>query len=272
MCELLGMNSNVPTDICFSFKGFQARGGGTDVHADGWGIAFFEERGVRIFHDPKPSCQSPLAQLVSTYPIQSTNVIAHIRKATKGGPRLENTHPFQRELWGRHWVFAHNGHLATFAPVLSGRFLPVGTTDSELAFCWILQKLYEEFGEHAPDEDLLFDCLKKFAVELTEYGQMNFILSNGDCLFAHCSTRLSYLVRCAPFAKAHLKDEDYTVDFSTVMSPSDCTVLIATTPLTDNESWIGIPSGSLLCFKDGKIMACAQTLAGKANPLTGNCG
>ena len=41
MCQLLGMNCNVPTDICFSFTGFQARGGATDVHADGWGIAFF---------------------------------------------------------------------------------------------------------------------------------------------------------------------------------------------------------------------------------------
>ena len=48
MCQLLGMNCNTPTDICFSFAGFQARGGLTDVHGDGWGIAFFEGRGVRV--------------------------------------------------------------------------------------------------------------------------------------------------------------------------------------------------------------------------------
>ncbi|MDB9422381.1 class II glutamine amidotransferase [Microcystis aeruginosa CS-563/04] len=36
------MNCNVPTDICFSFEGFCARGGKTDEHRDGWGIAFFE--------------------------------------------------------------------------------------------------------------------------------------------------------------------------------------------------------------------------------------
>ena len=42
MCQLLGMNCNVPTDICFSFEGFRTRGGLTDVHQDGWGIAFFE--------------------------------------------------------------------------------------------------------------------------------------------------------------------------------------------------------------------------------------
>ncbi|BAY11041.1 glutamine amidotransferase class-II [Calothrix sp. NIES-2098] len=43
MCQLLGMNCNTPTDICFSFEGFSARGGKTDDHSDGWGIAFFEE-------------------------------------------------------------------------------------------------------------------------------------------------------------------------------------------------------------------------------------
>ncbi|MFM8005787.1 MAG: class II glutamine amidotransferase, partial [Dolichospermum sp.] len=51
MCQLLGMNCNVPTDICFSFEGFSARGGKTDEHSDGWGIAFFEGKGCRIFLD-----------------------------------------------------------------------------------------------------------------------------------------------------------------------------------------------------------------------------
>ena len=89
MCQLLGMNCNVPTDICFSFAGFRARGGLTDHHRDGWGIAFFEGRGVRVFLDPAPSAHSPVAELVNRYPIRSLNVIAHIRKATQGDIRLK---------------------------------------------------------------------------------------------------------------------------------------------------------------------------------------
>ncbi|HSQ03512.1 MAG TPA: class II glutamine amidotransferase, partial [Burkholderiales bacterium] len=116
MCQLLGMNCNVPTDICFSFEGFSRRGGETDHHSDGWGIAFFEHTGCRMFLDDKPSATSPIAQLVKNYPIHSINVIAHIRKATCGRVALENTHPFQRELWGQYWVFAHNGTLKDFAP------------------------------------------------------------------------------------------------------------------------------------------------------------
>src|SRR5712691_6185672 len=99
MCQLLGMNCNVPTDICFSFTGFHRRGGETDNHADGWGVAFFEDRGCRLFLDTKPAVHSPVADLVRNYPIHSKNVIAHIRRATQGVVSLENTHPFVRELW-----------------------------------------------------------------------------------------------------------------------------------------------------------------------------
>ena len=116
MCQLLGMNCNTPTDIVFSFEGFRLRGGLTDRHADGFGIGFFENKGVRMFHDDKPSASSPVADLVKTYQIKSTNVIAHIRKATQGSVGLANTHPFIRETWGEYWLFAHNGHLCGFQP------------------------------------------------------------------------------------------------------------------------------------------------------------
>ena len=64
MCQLLGMNCNTPTDIIFSFEGFSKRGGLTDHHTDGFGIGFFEGRGMRLFLDNHPSAQSPVAELV----------------------------------------------------------------------------------------------------------------------------------------------------------------------------------------------------------------
>lgn len=116
MCELLGMSANVPTDIVFSFTGLMQRGGRTGPHRDGWGIAFYEGRGLRLFQDPAASSESEVAQLVQRYPIKSEVVIGHIRQANVGKVCLSNTHPFVRELWGRNWCFAHNGQLADFAP------------------------------------------------------------------------------------------------------------------------------------------------------------
>src|SRR5437588_12950069 len=94
LCELLGMNANVPTDICFSFAGRMRRGGESGRHADGWGIAFYEGKGCRTFHDPQPSAQSEIARFLRGYAIKSRIVICHIRRANRGRMALENTHPF----------------------------------------------------------------------------------------------------------------------------------------------------------------------------------
>jgi predicted glutamine amidotransferase len=260
MCQLLGMNCNTPTDICFSFEGFRTRGGGTDVHRDGWGIAFFESRGCRVFIDVQPSADSPVAELVRHYPIRSTNVIAHIRKATQGIVALENTHPFMRELWGRYWIFAHNGNLKEFAPVLDGSFAPVGNTDSERAFCLILQSLRKAFPAGLPARDALFAKLRETATAIARYGEFNFLLSNGDFLFAHCASNLSYVARKAPFSVAHLKDQDISVDFSELTSQNDRVAVIATQPLTDNELWTAIAPQTLALFVDGELAETASTL------------
>jgi predicted glutamine amidotransferase len=265
MCQLLGMNCNTPTDICFSFTGFQKRGGGTDIHADGWGIAFFEGKGVRLFLDHQPSVQSSIAELVRNFPIHSLNVIAHIRKATQGAVSLENTHPFVREMWGRNWVFAHNGNLPQFQPLLDGDFLPVGSTDSELIFCWLLQSLRQRFGDAPQSRDTLFTALHELTYPLAGMGIFNYLLSNGDCLFAHSSTELSYIIRHAPFDVAHLKDEDVMVDFSRVTTPNDRVAIIATQPLTDNEPWMTMKPGTLWMFHDGGVVTQLETQSGPVN-------
>ncbi|RJF97461.1 class II glutamine amidotransferase [Noviherbaspirillum saxi] len=251
MCQLLGMNCNVPTDIVFSFTGFATRGGRTDVHNDGWGIAFFEGAGVRHFVDHEAAMASPIADLIKRWPIKSKNVIAHIRKATQGRVALENCHPFVRELWGRYWVFAHNGDLKQYAPSLTGAFRPVGNTDSELAFCFLLQELRRRFGDSAPSLADLSAALRELVAEIAAHGPFNMMLSDGSALFAHCSTNLHYIVRQYPFTTAALSDEEMTVDFSEVTTPQDRVAIIVTAPLTNNEIWTQFASGEMKVFVDG---------------------
>jgi len=263
MCQLLGMNCNVPTDIVFSFTGFHHRGGRTDKHADGWGIAFYEGAGCRLFIDTKPAAESPIAELVRTYPIHSLNVIAHIRKATVGRVALENTHPFMREMWGKYWTFAHNGTLKNYPPRFDAgdcrRYTPVGGTDSEYGFCDLLERLRQRFPLGCNDDRVLHDALLEAVVELRAHGDLNFLLSNGEVLFAHCATKLAYLVRQAPFSRAHLVDEDYEVDFSHRTTPKDRVAVIATLPLTDNEAWTVIEPGTLMMFRDGAPVVFAAS-------------
>ena len=254
MCQLLGMNCNVPTDICFSFQGFSMRGGITDTHKDGWGIGFFEGNGCRIFLDSKSTVESPLAEFIKKYPIHSLNVIAHIRRATQGAVALANCHPFVREIWGQYWLFAHNGDLQGFYPKLDSQFRPVGTTDSERAFCYILENLRTEFSAAPLDNLRLYPLLKQMGEELSKFGRFNFLLSNGELLYAHCYDNLYYIIRKAPFTTAHLVDEDITVDFNALAGPEDKIAVIATHPLTDNEEWTQMQPGELIAFHMGEAV------------------
>lgn len=254
MCQLLGMNCAAPTDVTFSFTGFAARGGVTDHHADGFGIAFFEDKACRLFIDHQACATSPIAELVKKYPIKSKNTIAHIRKATQGHIMLENCHPFQRELWGRHWIFAHNGDLRDYTPVPSGAYLPVGTTDSELAFCTIMQHLRQRFPGVQPSLNEIFGALAQITRDITQHGVFNFLMSNGQALFVHCSTHLYYIVRSWPFSTAHLVDADVSIDFAQHTTPEDRVAVVATQPLTDNETWIRFVPGDLAMFQAGKLM------------------
>ena len=272
MCQLLGMNSRLPASLTLSFTGFSQRGGCTDHHSDGWGIAFFESEGnlpgkaARHFVDKESAATSPIAKMLKSYPIKSHNVVAHVRKATVGAVTLENCHPFTRELWGRYWVFAHNGDLKEFQPPLHGSFKPVGSTDSELAFCWLLQELNKSHVT-VPSVEELTNTLSELVPQIARHGTFNFLLSNGQALWAHASTKLCYVSRQHPFPEVQLKDEDVTVDLSDLNGPEDRQVIVVTEPLTTNEAWVAMESGELQAFVEGRPVVravCKTTLTAAA--------
>lgn len=254
MCELLGMSANVPTDICFSFAGLMQRGGNTGPHTDGWGITFYEGKGCRTFRDPQPSSESKIAQLVKEYPIKSKAVISHIRQANRGIVSLENTHPFTREVWGKNWTYAHNGQLSGFEDLQTGFYQPIGETDSEKAFCWILNQVAQAFPQQPEDMKVIFPFIAGLADQLRALGVFNMLLTDGDFVFAYCTNNLHHIIRRAPFGHAALIDEDVTINFENETSDSDVVAIIATQPLTNNEVWHKMEPGEYTVFCNGKVL------------------
>jgi len=290
MCQLLGMNCANPTDFTFSFRGFARRGGDTDCHQDGWGLVFYEGRGVRAFHDSLPAAKSPIAELVANYPCKTLNMIAHIRYATAGARLLENVHPFQRELWGIQFAFAHNGDVPPYSERIphcngsnglpSGKAtdVPVGTTDSERIFVAILDALRNKFTK-LPALPILYDTLRKINCEIIqshlddECVIFNYLVScRENILFAFSwpGSRpgskvwngLYYLVRSHPYKKARLKDCVLCVDFAQVTTPDDRVAFIDTSPLTEDELWTEFEVGQLIMLDRGvphlSFFDCAQ--------------
>jgi predicted glutamine amidotransferase len=271
MCELLGITSNIATDVAFSFSGLALRGGQTGPHADGWGISLYDGRFARTFLEPHPAFSSPLARFVRENPIHTRLAVAHVRKMTRGSASIENTHPFVRVFDRRHIVFAHNGTLPNVREIPLTLESPIGDTDSEHAFCVILERLRAAYGARYPEDPRrLGRTLFELGNELGTDGVFNFLLADGEHLFARCGDSLTSIQRRAPFGLATLVDADVTVNLNDAMkgagAGADIDVagetragarlaVVATLPLTRDEPWEKAAPGDLWVFAGGDRLA-----------------
>lgn len=175
MCRLYGFRSSYPRKIeCELIRAENsllaqsrkdARG---NSHPDGWGLATHDGQSPRVVRQPEAASESEAFRWESGQ-VHSCNVLAHVRRATIGDLRPENTHPFSH---GR-WIFAHNGTLAAF-PVLRERMLAEttaeqrravhGQTDSEHVFHFLLAR-----AETQPDTPLI-DTIRAGITELVGWA------------------------------------------------------------------------------------------------------
>ena len=172
MCELFAMSSRYPTSVGFSLETLARRGGHDGPHKDGWGVAYFEGHDVFLLRESSPAAESGLVKFMEKNGPPSNLVLSHVRLATQGEPALRNTQPFQRELAGRAHVFAHNGNTPGIKDACcldSNRFTPIGDTDSEFAFCCLLERLEELWdgaAERAPSVESRLEIVADFAAQL----------------------------------------------------------------------------------------------------------
>jgi predicted glutamine amidotransferase len=146
MCRLFGFRSVIPSKVHRSLLAAEnALGVQSNMHPDGWGVAFYVDGSPHVTRSPSTALGDALFHRLSGV-VSSQTVLAHVRKATQGPLTVLNCHPFQ---YGR-WVFAHNGDVPNFethrealiaevAPELR-RFI-LGDTDSEVIFFLFLTLL-----------------------------------------------------------------------------------------------------------------------------------
>jgi len=163
-------------------------------------------------------------------------------------------------------VFAHNGDLAdvrTKCALESGRFTPVGDTDSEFAFCCLLEQLEQLWGRapgKLPSVESRLETVARFAASLRPFGPFNFIYSDGDALFVHAHRRkhddgdtrppgLHLLARSCNEQAIDLSESGIMM-----AAIAQELSLVASVPLTD-EPWEPINEGEVIALKDGLVWA-----------------
>ena len=261
------MSSAVPATVNLALGVLARHGGGDGPDRDGWGIAYFEGGDVRLIKDAGPAYASPWLGFVEGLSLESHLVLAHIRRATSGEPALRNTHPFLRELGGKPHLFAHNGSVPSVfdqGAFALGRFRPVGDTDSEWAFCALLERLAQ--ARDAARTPLAFErrieIVAAFAAALRRLGSANFLFADGEYAYLHGDRRSARPGEAAKAPGLHFTiehDADAGAPFpghgGVKVARVDRPVLLAASvPLTPGN-WTPLAAGELLVVQDGRIVA-----------------
>jgi predicted glutamine amidotransferase len=219
MCDLLGMCFNLPVQPNFAFKNFRYKDKGIlNDNTGGWGIAFYPDQSAQIIKEEGNASSSSMAEKLVDYEyVTSKIIIAHVRAPSRGEVSHRNTHPFNRELNGKEWTFAHNGTLDTdlLKPLIADSpFQPIGTTDSEHAFCLLLKYIKDKKITAWNKENFQWLEEKLRSISTLKHnvpGTFNCIFSDGEYLFCYAAypgNRLAYVRREAPFADMVLLDEN----------------------------------------------------------------
>jgi predicted glutamine amidotransferase len=250
MCELFAMSALIPTRVQFSFGIFSSRGGQTGNHTDGWGAAFFDGLDCWLLREPMAAADSACAKYLAGNHIRSKFVVCHIRKATGDlAISLANTHPFEREVNGARIVFAHRGQFDGIHddPAFSLDIdRPIGQTDSEHAFCYLLRDIRDGGGLDGRRLKPRLDALRA-------RGVANVVISDGRQLVAYADKDMHLLQRhCPRTAEEHMHDLG-GVTFSGFCGDQNV-ALIASVPLTDETAWEALRPGTLLVARDGVIV------------------
>lgn len=264
MCELFAFSGEHPALLQLSLHEFASHNR-DGRNADGWGIAHYLDGDVRLLKEPIAARDSACLRFIEQHPVRSALVLSHIRRATQGAAVVRNCQPFVRELGGVMHVFAHNGHLERRGleqlAAASG-FRPVGETDSELAFCALLERLRPLYAE-VSGLPLLGErrrIVADFAQQLCALGPANFIYADGDALFAHGHRRihddgvirppgLHLLCRSCDADAAGFDARGLQI---APTQPDSAQMLLASVPLTADAHWRALGEGELVVARSGR--------------------
>ncbi len=166
--------------------------------ADAWGIGFYQ--GGEVLHKKRPHCGGDRVRWSDIAGnVRTDAAIIHLRSATVGDYRAENTHPFRM----RQWLFAHVGTVAGFDALKDALLDPMpdflrrnvrGTTDSEVVFHAILSFLHDsgKLDDVDAEPKTLLNAARSTISLVDRLGQevgapestLSFVLTNGRQMIA----------------------------------------------------------------------------------------
>ena len=264
----MGISCSVKVRPGRYFKTFRRRGEELpdgEGNPDGWGIAFYPDgKAAQVIKEAIPAASSKLSEFLSTYEHLCSKIfLAHIRKASRGVVSYSNSHPFSREVMGREFSFAHNGTVRSIRSFKLGQHKPVGNTDSEHLFCFILNFI-EQRGIGAWTEEDLFEFWK-FLISInrwptkaqTKPDKLNILLTDGETLIAYTDyygqgTLHRLMLRVN--GEVSSGGRKLSACSQTEVNDEESIGIIATMPVSGDKLWVSMEPGELCALRNGVVV------------------
>jgi len=173
----------------------------------GWGMGFYQ--GGEVLIRRRPIDDKPEIDVAkNAHDVRADILIGHVRQATVGSLRTENTHPFRY----RQWLFAQTGTVSRFDGIKERLAASVpeflrggirGETDAEIVFHVFLSFLHDagRLEDVSIEEAVVRDALRStlsvvdgMTAEIgADPGALNILVANGDFVVAlHRNDSMAY--------------------------------------------------------------------------------
>ncbi len=231
-------------------------------HARGWGVAWYPNDHQAAIVKKDPTAQGAEVQLetLADWSVFRSSVFFCKAKGSAKGYTHHETQPFSRSFAGQDWLFMHNGDLdkRRLAELHTdkSRFLePVGTTDSELAFCYLLGKVMET--EARKLSDVPYVTLHSWFQQLDALGSADMCISDGTSIVAYYGThskRQLYYTRHQPPGQGVLfNSATIRLEMADPRDTFRTAFLISSSPF-EQGSWLSMIPGQMLVVRRGSIV------------------
>ena len=228
MCEIFCVSSVDKVKVNDLLKEFFSH---SVDHPNGWGLATFYGNSVSLEKEPLPAYKSTYLKERLNHTIETRQMIAHIRLATRGHIDYKNCHPFvMRDNFDRVWTLVHNGTI--FQSLVLEKYIhhQDGQTDSERILCYIIDKINQlQLHLKRPLHDYeRFQLLDEIICQLSPHNKLNLVIYDSEQFYIHTN-----------YAN------------SLYMKQDEKSAIISTVPL-DKTQWDPVPFTTLLAYKEGK--------------------
>jgi len=254
-----------------------ARAGGGARVPLGWGIGFYQ--GGEVLMRRRPIDENETVEISKvTGDVRADLIVGHVRNATVGSLRTENTHPFRY----RQWLFAQTGTLPAFDAIRERLVASVpeflrssvrGETDAEILFYVFLSflhdagRLNDSLSERAHVRDALRSSIAVVDGMSAEVGgpaaSINLAVSDGENLFAvHCGQQLGYRTFAGRADAEALIGDDLALrrktpeldqmSFAVVAGDFDEDWSIAASSPAAQSRWKVVPNRAIVTLERGK--------------------